>query len=230
MTQDTSQGRAQYIQNMFARIAPSYDLMNGLMTGRQDKQWRKQVIELAHPTPNAHMLDLGAGTGDLAREALRQQPSVYVMAADFTLEMMRAGQQHGRLDWASADALHLPCRDETFDAIVSGFLIRNVVDLDLALKEQYRALKSRGRLVILDTTRPKRNWLSPFIWAHMHIIIPLVGGLVSGFREAYKYLSRSTEGFLTAEQLASHMAVAGFKKVNFKRLMFGTIAIHWAER
>lgn len=230
MIQDASQGRAQYIQNMFARIAPSYDLMNGLMTGGQDKQWRKQAIELARLTPNAWLLDLGAGTGDLAREALRQQPTVRAMAADFTLEMMRAGRQRGQLDWASADALHLPCRDKTFDAIVSGFLMRNVSDLDLALKEQYRALKPRGRIIILDTTRPKRNRLSPFIWAYMHVIIPFLGGLLSGFREAYKYLSHSTEGFLTAEQLASHMVVAGFKKINFKRLMFGTIAVHWAER
>lgn len=108
--------------------------------------------------------------------------------------------------------------------------MRNVTDIQQALKEQYRALKSGGRIVILDTTRPKKNILSPFIWIHMHVIIPTVGGLLSGERDAYNYLPDTTEGFLTAEQLASRMTAAGFKNVEFKRFMFGTIAIHWGEK
>lgn len=215
---------------MFTRIAPRYDLMNRLMTGGRDVYWRQQVISLARLTPGARLLDLGAGTGDLAREALRQQPQARVSAADFTLEMMRIGQRNGDLPWSVADALSLPYRDETFDSIVSGFLMRNVIDVDLALKEQYRTLKPGGRIVILDTTRPKRNLLSPLIWLHMHVVIPLLGGLLSGFREAYRYLPNSTEGFLSAEELADRTAAAGFKSIKFKRLMFGTIAIHYGEK
>jgi len=215
---------------MFTRIAPSYDLMNRLMTGGQDVQWRKQVIRLAQLTSNARLLDLGAGTGDLAREALRQQPQARVTAADFTLEMMRVGSRNGSLPWSAADALRLPYKDETFDAVISGFLMRNVADVNLALKEQHRTLKPGGRIVILDTTRPKKNLISPFIWIHMHVIIPFIGGLFSGFRDAYQYLPNSTENFLTAEELAVRMAAAGFKNVNFKRLMYGTIAIHYGEK
>jgi demethylmenaquinone methyltransferase/2-methoxy-6-polyprenyl-1,4-benzoquinol methylase len=134
------------------------------------------------------------------------------------------------LEWSAADALNLPFKSEIFDAVVSGFLMRNVTDIQQALKEQYRVLKSGGRIVILDTTRPKKNILSPFIWIHMHVIIPTVGGLLSGERDAYNYLPDTTEGFLTAEQLASRMTAAGFKGVEFKRFMFGTIAIHWGEK
>ena len=230
MTQLTGQERAQYVQSMFTKIAHRYDLMNRLMTGGQDVRWRRDVIRRARLTPNASLLDLGTGTGDLAREALTQEPKAKVTAADFTIEMMRVGNKNGNLEWSAADALNLPFKSQIFDAVVSGFLMRNVTDIQQALKEQYRTLKSGGRIVILDTTRPKKNILSPFIWIHMHVIIPTVGGLLSGERDAYNYLPDTTEGFLTAEQLASRMTAAGFNNVGFKRFMFGTIAIHWGEK
>ena len=230
MTQLTGQERASYVQNMFTRIARRYDLMNRLMTGFQDVRWRRLVIKLAGLKPNASMLDLGAGTGDLAREALRQFPATRVAAADFTLEMMRVGARTiGPLNFSAADALRLPFANASFDASVSGFLMRNVIDLHKALEEQYRVLKRGGWIVILDTTRPKKNILSPFIWIHMHFVIPTLGGLLSGMRDAYKYLPDTTENFVTAEKMTALMASVGFKRVGFERLMFGTIAIHWAE-
>jgi demethylmenaquinone methyltransferase / 2-methoxy-6-polyprenyl-1,4-benzoquinol methylase len=230
MTRLTGQERATYVQNMFTQIAKRYDLMNRLMTGGQDVRWRRQVIQLAQLNQNSHLLDLGTGTGDLAREALAQFPRAEVIAADFTLEMMRVGQKRGMLNFSSADALHLPFRDFSFDAVISGFLMRNVIDLQKAFQEQYRVLKNGGRIVILDTTRPGKSILSPLIWLHMHLVIPALGGLLTSTKEAYRYLPETTEGFVTAEELASRMAVVGFKKVKYQRLMFGTIAIHWAEK
>jgi demethylmenaquinone methyltransferase/2-methoxy-6-polyprenyl-1,4-benzoquinol methylase len=230
MTQLTGQERATYVQNMFTRIAKRYDLMNRLMTGGQDVRLRKKVVQIAQLKPGTSLLDLGTGTGDLAREALAQVPQANVIAADFTLEMMRVGQKNGSLNFSSADALRLPFNDASFNAVVSGFLMRNVIDLQKALQEQYRVLKSGGRIVILDTTRPKKNILSPFIWLHMHFVIPALGGLLTGVKEAYRYLPETTEGFVTAEDMASRMAAVGFKKINYQRFMFGTTAIHWAEK
>ena len=232
MTQLTGQERATYVQNMFTRIAKRYDLMNRLMTGFQDVRWRKQVIHLARLTNDASLLDLGTGTGDLAREALTHasRPQAKVIAADFTLEMMRVGQKTSPLNFSCADALCLPFNDSTFDAVISGFLMRNVIDLQKGIEEQFRVLKNGGRIVILDTTRPKKNILSPFIWIHMHFIIPALGGLLTGVSEAYRYLPETTENFVTAEDMAARMMKAGFKNVNFQRLMFGTIAIHWGEK
>ena len=230
MTQLTGSERAKYVQNMFTRIAKRYDLMNRLMTGGQDIRWRKRVIELARMRNNASLLDLGTGTGDIAREALLQFPQAKIVAADFTHEMMRVGKKAGALNFSTADALRLPFNDYSFDAVVSGFLMRNVIDLQKALEEQYRILKHGGRIVILDTTRPKKNILSPFIWLHMHFIIPTLGGLLTGSRDAYNYLPDTTEGFVTAEELGTRMAIAGFKKIEFQRFMFGTIAIHWGEK
>jgi demethylmenaquinone methyltransferase / 2-methoxy-6-polyprenyl-1,4-benzoquinol methylase len=231
MPQLTSDEKSRYVQDIFTRIAPRYDLMNRLMTGGQDVRWRKEVIRLAGLHPHASLLDLGAGTGDLSREALVQQPAAHVTAADFTLEMMRAGRKSSDpFGWANADALRLPFASAAFQAVVSGFLMRNVVDHLAALREQYRVLQPGGRIVILDTTRPRRNLLSPFIWIHMHVIIPALGTLLSGQRDAYTYLPDSTEAFLTAEELAAGLAAAGFGKIGYKRLMFGTIAIHWGEK
>lgn len=230
MTQLTGHERAQYVQSMFTKIAHRYDLMNRLMTGGQDVRWRKEVIRLTKLHPHGSVLDLGTGTGDLAREMLTQYPKAQVTAADFTLEMMCVGKRSGNLNFSAADALSLPFKEHTFDAIVSGFLMRNVSDVQQTLREKHRVLKPGGRIVILDTTRPKKNWLSPFIKFHMHVIIPALGRMLSGYREAYTYLPDSTEQFLNAEELTVRMVAVGFRRVNFKRLMLGTIAIHWGEK
>ncbi len=231
MTHLKGEERARYVRQMFSQIAHRYDLMNRLMTGWQDVRWRREVITRARLSAGAHLLDLGTGTGDLAREALRRYPGLRVAAADFTVTMMRVGEaRYGKLPWVAADALQLPFAEGQFDAVVSGFLMRNVIDVLQALREQYRVLKPGGRIVILDTTQPKRNLLWPFIWVHLHVVIPVLGGLLSGRRDAYTYLPDSTEKFLTAESLAEGMRQVGFEQVGFRRLMFGTIAIHWGEK
>jgi len=225
--------RARYVQNMFSRIAGRYDLMNRLMTAGQDRSWRREVIQCLALPPQGGLLDLGAGTGDLAREALEHYPGCRPVAADFTLEMMLAGKQRpesARLRWLGADALRLPFPDETFDAAVSGFLFRNVSDIAQALAEQRRVLRPGGRIVILDTTRPPRNWMTPLINIHFHTVIPTLGRLITGEGEAYTYLPESTENFLHAEQLAERMLAAGFHQVGFRRRMLATIAIHWGTK
>ncbi|MCU0485890.1 MAG: ubiquinone/menaquinone biosynthesis methyltransferase [Anaerolineales bacterium] len=231
----TGRQRAVYVQDMFTRIAGRYDLMNRLMTGWQDIRWRKEVIRRAALPAGGHLLDLGAGTGDLAYEALRQDPACRPVAADFTLAMMQVGKHRQPVDqpfpvWSAADALHLPFHDEAFDTVVSGYLMRNVSDVPLALQEQQRVLRHGGRIVVLDTTPPSKNLFTPLINIHLKYVIPILGRLVTGQADAYAYLPDSTRSFLTAEQLASRMQQAGFQQVGFRRLMFGTIAIHWGQK
>jgi demethylmenaquinone methyltransferase/2-methoxy-6-polyprenyl-1,4-benzoquinol methylase len=231
-TDKTHPGKADSVRGMFTRIAPRYDLMNRLMTAGQDVRWRREVIRRAGLPPHARLLDLGAGTGDLAREALLQHPDCQPTAADFTLAMMLAGQGHTPpgLTWTGADAACLPFPDESFHAVVSGFLLRNVADLQRSLQEQRRVLKPGGRLVALDTTRPRRHLFTPLVQFHMHAVIPALGWLITGQRDAYTYLPNSTESFLRAEELAARLAAAGFRQVAFRRLMLGTIAIHWGVK
>jgi demethylmenaquinone methyltransferase/2-methoxy-6-polyprenyl-1,4-benzoquinol methylase len=232
MTNLPSDQRGQYVQSMFARIAPHYDRMNRLMTAGQDVRWRQEAIRRTALPQGGCLLDLGAGTGDLAAEAQRQFRGSQVIAADFTLEMMQFGRscKDASLAWSGADALHLPFPEQSFDAVVSGYLLRNVSNLPLALCEQHRVLKPGGRIVALDTTRPPRRLLSPLINFHLHTVIPTLGRLLTGETEAYSYLPESTQGFLSAEQLAARLVQAGFRQVGFRRLMFGTMAIHWGVR
>lgn len=224
--------RAHSVQSMFGRIAPRYDLMNRLMTGGMDISLRKMVIRQANLPNGGKLLDLGAGTGDLAQEAMRQYPQGKVYAADFTFGMMQVGQQHPgpKVKFTAADALNLPYEKESFDAVVSGFLLRNVVDLLSALKEQWRVLKPGGIFVALDTTRPQKSLLSPLINFHMQRVIPFLGKTITGDRDAYVYLPTTTENFLSAEELVIYLAKAGFNKILFRRVMFNTVAIHWAQK
>ncbi|MFQ3565770.1 MAG: bifunctional demethylmenaquinone methyltransferase/2-methoxy-6-polyprenyl-1,4-benzoquinol methylase UbiE [Aggregatilineales bacterium] len=225
--------RADYVQNMFDRIAGRYNLMNRLMTAGQDQRWRRFVIEKARLSPGDRLLDLATGTGDIAFEALRAVPEVQAVGGDFSLGMMRVGRRQpsgDRIQWSGADALNLPFPDETFDAVTAGYLMRNVIDIPRAFAEQYRVLKPGGRLVILDTSPPPQNLLRPFILFHLRVVIPTLGRLVSGNGDAYEYLPESTQAFKTPEELAALMRAAGFKKVAFRLFMFGTIAVHWGEK
>jgi len=203
----TGSERSHYVQNMFSRIAPRYDLMNRLMTAGQDMRWRREVIRRAELPSNGKLLDLGAGTGDLSREALRQHK-----------------------DWTSSDAHQLPFPEDEFDAIVSGFLLRNVSNLRQSLGEQYRVLKPGGKFVSLDTTPPKKNIFAPLLRFHLHTIIPTLGRLLTRHGDAYTYLPETTEIFLEPEQLAARLTETGFQHVGFARRMFGTIAIHWGQK
>lgn len=223
--------RARENQAMFARVAPRYDLMNRLMTAGMDGSWRRELIERAHLPANARVLDLGTGTGDIAHAIQQQYPDSKTIAGDYTYEMMDAGKQRGRnLMWSAADALHLPFPDGQFDAVVSGFLLRNVADIDHALREQLRVLKPNGRWVALDTTRPEKNLFYPFIQFHLQTVIPTLGRFLTGQGTAYKYLTTSTRNFLPAEDLAGRAREAGFRDVGFARRNFGTIAIHWGQK
>jgi demethylmenaquinone methyltransferase / 2-methoxy-6-polyprenyl-1,4-benzoquinol methylase len=222
--------RARYVQEMFGRIAPRYDRMNRLMTFGQDVRWRREVLQRAKLCPGDRLLDLGTGTGDLAAEAARLYPACRVTAVDFTLPMMQVGQLRypsKSLSWSAGDACRLPFEDQTFDGVISGFLLRNVIDVRLALNEQYRVLKRGGRMVSLDTTPPPRSPLAILIRFHLHAVIPTLGKIVAGSADAYQYLPQSTEAFLEPEKLAGCMVQAGFSQVAFTRRMFGTVAIHW---
>ncbi len=223
------QERAEYVQEMFARIAGRYDTMNRLMTFGQDVRWRQTVIRLANLPVGGRLLDIATGTGDIADEGRRQVPGLRAVGGDFTIEMMRAGRRlPGRagIEWTAADTLALPFPDNTFDAVTSGFLMRNVIDVPGAFREQWRVTKPGGRVVVLESSPPKDNLLKPFIRMHLNYVIPTLGRLVTGERDAYRYLPDSTQAFQGPEQLAETMRAAGFVDVSYQLFMFGTIGIH----
>ncbi|MCA9908209.1 MAG: class I SAM-dependent methyltransferase [Anaerolineae bacterium] len=225
--------RADYVQDMFDRIAARYNVMNRMMTFGQDMKWRRFVVRQTHLQPGAKLLDLATGTGDIAFEALRMIPGVIAVGGDFSLGMMRVGKRlplGKNVLWNGADALNLPYAANTFEAITAGYLIRNVYDIPRAFAEQLRVLKPGGRVVILDTSPPPHNLLRPFILFHLKYVIPTLGKLISRNADAYRYLPESTQAFKTPDELATQMRTAGFVNVGYKTFMFATMAVHWGEK
>lgn len=227
------QERAEYVQDMFARIAGRYDRMNRLMTFGQDMKWRRYVIQQAHLPANGRLLDIATGTGDIALEGLQQTPGLTAVGGDFTIEMMQAGKRlpaRAAILWTAADTLRLPFPDDTFDAVTSGFLMRNVIDVPGAFREQMRVTKPGGRVVVLESSPPKKNLLRPFIKFHLNHVIPTLGRLITGEADAYRYLPDSTQQFQNPEHLAETMRQIGLTAVQYRFFMFGAIAIHTGQK
>src|SRR5574341_810549 len=220
--------RAEYVRSMFDRIARRYDLMNRLMTFGRDRAWRKFVVKEASLPPGGCLLDVATGTGDMMFQAQQRDPQVRAVGVDFADQMMRVGQRRpgaSRFSWTRADALNLPFRDSLFDAATSGYLMRNVIDVPRAFREQMRVVRPGGRVVCLDTSPPPPNLLRPFIMLHLKYVIPLLGRLISGDRSAYKYLPESTQTFKTPDELAAMMRSVGLQDVRYRRFMFGAMAV-----
>ncbi len=229
----TGQERAQYVREMFDRIAPRYDFMNRLITAGQDVRWRRLLLKKTALPARGRLLDLGTGTGDIPLAALRAHPGLSSVGADFSEGMLRAGRAragHYEVLWLSADMIDLPFPPGIFDAVTSAFAMRNVVDLERAFGEQHRVLRPGGKVFCLDTTPPGYSLLRPVVQFYLHRVIPFLGGLIAGHREAYTYLPVSTENFLEPEVLAKSMCSVGFRDVAFRRMMFGTIALHWGAK
>ena len=225
--------RAAHVREMFGQVSGRYDLINHLITFGQGWCWRRYVITKAKLPLGGTVLDVGAGTGDIALEALRRDHSLSVVAVDFCLEMMNKGRRKPSgnvILWCKADALKLPFPDATFNAVTSGYLVRNVIDVRRAFEEQIRVVKPGGRLVCLDTSPVPSNVLRPLIMLHLKIVIPLIGYLITRNRTAYRYLSETTQAFIRPDQLESIMRDVGLKSVSYRRFMFGTMAVHMGIR
>jgi len=211
------------VRTMFDRIAPVYDVMNRVMTAGLDQRWRRETVK-AVVRPGDRVLDAACGTGDLAI-ADEKAGAAKVTGLDFSAEMLgRARKKAPQLEWIEGDMLALPFADATFDAATVGFGVRNVADLELALRELRRVLRPGGRLAILEITRP-RGPLRPFYSLWFDRVVPLLGKVLPG-GAAYSYLPESVKRFPNAEALADLMRACGFGDVRFRLLAGSIVALH----
>nr|WP_028320765.1 ubiquinone/menaquinone biosynthesis methyltransferase [Desulfatiglans anilini] len=218
---------------MFSEISARYDLMNRLMTFDRDRNWKREVIRRARLQSGHRLLDVGTGTGGIAFEAQKSCREVTITAVDFTRPMLEIGRARDRkntISWCQADALRLPFEDAAFDAVTSGYLIRNVPDPLRAFEEQMRVLKPGGRVVCLDTSPPPPGPLAPFVRFYLRRVIPFLGEIIAGNRSAYTYLPETTQAFFEPARLAALMREAGFERVSYRQFMFHTITVHTGER
>jgi demethylmenaquinone methyltransferase/2-methoxy-6-polyprenyl-1,4-benzoquinol methylase len=222
--------KRSYVRRMFGAIAPRYDLMNRLMTLGRDQIWRRTVVRLCALPRGGRLLDVATGTGDIGYEALRADSTARVVGLDLTPEMMLMGRQKQRgraFPFTEGDGLNLPFGDNTFDAAASGFMMRNVVDIKLAFAEQIRVVRPGGRVVCLEITLPRTPVLGGLIEIYFFRVVPLVGWLIGGHREAYLYLPESVAAFPPPPELKRIIESAGLRDVRYRTAMLGTIAIHW---
>jgi demethylmenaquinone methyltransferase/2-methoxy-6-polyprenyl-1,4-benzoquinol methylase len=217
---------------MFDRIAPTYDLLNHLLSANVDHRWRRRAVGLLELQGEEHILDVCTGTGDLA-VALLDGGAREVQGCDFSPEMIRLAREKAgdRIHFEVADALDLPYASESFDVATVAFGVRNYEDLDQGLRELARVIRPGGRLLILEFSRPPNPLIRGFYETYSMLVLPLIGNLVSGGADnAYAYLPRSVQAFPSAEALSDRLKKAGFASVAVHPLTGGIAAIHLATR
>ena len=217
---------------MFDGIARRYDAFNTVASLGRDESWRRLTARIAAPEPVERGLDAAAGTGKLS--AILAARARQVTALDFSAPMLARGGPElaaqglsERIHRVQGDVLALPFPDATFDCATIGFGLRNVADIPLGLREFRRTLKPGGRLAVLDIVRPRSAIGRAAYGVGFRRLMPLVGWALSGDRGAYRYLPESVERYLAPDELAAAMTAAGFAGIGYRRLMLGTIAIHW---
>ncbi len=228
--------KRKYVKQMFSDIAPFYDRVNRIISFRIDQWWRQKAIgalEIGRE-PEGQYLDLCAGTLDIASQIARQRDfRGRVIAADFAEPMLRAGLKkvsRSVVEPVTADALALPFVSDFASGAIVVFGIRNVVDLDGALREVHRVLRSSARFVILEfgvTQNPLVGWMYRLYFNHL---CPLVGNAVAHHHSAYNYLPKSVQHFPKESELARRMTEAGFESVHWRSFTFGVVALHVGEK
>jgi demethylmenaquinone methyltransferase/2-methoxy-6-polyprenyl-1,4-benzoquinol methylase len=235
-TQDARQA-SQRVRQMFAEIAPKYDLLNHLLSFNVDRAWRRALLKSLEPVlarSEAQILDLCCGTGDVLLD-LERVGRARVLGADFCHPMLVTAQKKATLkgypaEIFEADALHLPLSESSLDAISIAFGFRNLTGYAEGLEEFRRVLKPRGVLAILEFSHPRALLVRTAYGLYSRTILPLVGGVVSGSRQAYSYLPASIEKFLRADELRQMMEHAGFEYARCALLSGGIAALHTGQK
>lgn len=228
--------KGAFVREMFARIAPRYDVANRVLTAGLDEVWRRRAIARLAAPRGGRVLDLCCGTGDLVFHLLRTDPTLDVTGMDFCAPMLdrararAAKEARGTAAFVEGDAMALPFADGTFAGATMGFSLRNVVDVDRVLREVARVLQPGARFVNLDVSKaPNRIWKRMFD-LYFYGVVPLVGGLVGGSKQAYSYLPSSLTHHPNAVDLRERFTRAGFADAGFLPLMGGAIAVHYGTK
>ncbi|NTU80318.1 MAG: bifunctional demethylmenaquinone methyltransferase/2-methoxy-6-polyprenyl-1,4-benzoquinol methylase UbiE [Chloroflexales bacterium] len=224
--------KAAYVERMFSRIASGYDRVNRVMTFGLDQGWRRQVVQQVAPPVGGRSLDVGTGTGDFLPQLAAWSGDGLTVGIDFTLPMMAAGQHKldslgaHRAAFVGGDALRLPFPDGSFDAITTGFVMRNVTDIAQAFREMYRVARPGGVVACLEVSRPRNSLVRMGHRLYFEGVVPWIGQLLGGDRRAYTYLPQSARAFPSPERLAEIMSQAGWRHVTHRLYGLGAVAIH----
>jgi len=228
--------KASLVRDVFDSVAPRYDLMNDLMSGGVHRLWKTALMDWLRPGPEMDLLDVGGGTGDMAFRFI-ERGGGGVTVCDINREMLAVGRDRAldrglldRITWKEGDAENLPFDDGSFDAYITAFCLRNVTRIDKALAEARRVLKPGGRFLCLEFSRMVIPGLDKLYDAYSFRVLPTVGQVVAGDREAYQYLAESIRRFPDQETFAAMIETAGLEQVRVRNLSGGISALHSAWR
>ena len=213
---------------MFDAVAKRYDVTNDVLSLGQDRLWRRAVARALDVRAGQTVLDLAAGTGTSSEPF--HDDGARVVAADFSLGMLRAGRaRRVDLPFAAADAMRLPFQDKAFDAVTMSFGLRNVVDVDLALRELYRVTKPGGRLVVCEFSHPVWPPFRTLYVEYLMRALPAVARKVSSNPDSYVYLAESIQAWPDQRTLADRIGAVGWQQVEWRNLSGGIVALHRAR-
>ena len=229
--------KQEQVRRMFDKIAPTYDKLNHLLSLGIDRRWRRTAVDALGKFKPQQILDIATGTGDFALLMAKRIKPQHITGADISEGMMAVGREKVKQEglqelisfqWEDCTKLSFP--DGTFDAVTSAYGVRNFHDLDAGLREMQRVLRPGGHLLIVELTPPPSFPMKQLFWIYAHVVMPLIGRLISHDDSAYTYLPSSMEAFPQAEQMEVILHKAGFSKVQWKRFTFGISTMYLAEK
>jgi demethylmenaquinone methyltransferase/2-methoxy-6-polyprenyl-1,4-benzoquinol methylase len=234
---DPGEQRAAKVQELFARIAPRYDLINDLQSFGLHRYWKRRVLRLARPQPGQRALDLCCGTGDLALALVRR--GAHVVGMDFSERMLDAAQTRQSriphhhcvtLRFVRSDALQVPFFDSSFDIVTVGYGLRNLANWETGLREMQRVANPGGRLVVLDFGKPDNALWRGLYFGYLRLCVPWLGRIFCGNASAYAYILESLKHYPAQHAVAAKMRELGLVNVRIVSLLGGAMSINYSEK
>ncbi|MBO5888369.1 MAG: bifunctional demethylmenaquinone methyltransferase/2-methoxy-6-polyprenyl-1,4-benzoquinol methylase UbiE [Bacteroidaceae bacterium] len=229
--------KQEQIRRMFDKIAPSYDRLNHALSLGIDRRWRRTAVDALGIHQPQQILDIATGTGDFALLLAKRIKPQHIVGADISEGMMAVGREKVKEDglqnvisFQYEDCMQLSFPDGSFDAVTSSYGVRNFQNLDKGLQEMQRVLRPGGHLLIVELTPPPSFPMKQLFWLYAHVVMPLLGRLISHDDSAYTYLPASMEAFPQPEQMEGILRKAGFTEVQWRRFTFGISTMYLATK
>jgi len=229
--------KKEQVSKMFDRIAPTYDLLNRILSLGIDRSWRRKAVAHLQGIKLDHVLDIATGTGDVAIEIARQYHSTRILGMDLADHMLEIGRKkierrnlQNRIQFQRGDSENIPYADNTFSAVTVAFGVRNFENTLLGLKECNRVLKPQGRFIVLEFSNPKIFPFKQIYRAYFKYILPFIGKITSSDRNAYEYLFHSVQAFASGKEFVLLLKNAGFRNIRLKELTLGICTIYVAVK
>lgn len=229
--------KQEQIRRMFDKIAPSYDRLNHALSLGIDRRWRRIAVDALGKHKPQQILDIATGTGDFALLLAKRIKPQHIVGADISEGMMAVGREKVKeeglqnvISFQHEDCMQLSFPDGSFDAVTSSYGVRNFQNLDKGLQEMQRVLRPGGHLLIVELTPPPRFPMKQLFWLYAHVVMPLLGRLISHDDSAYTYLPASMEAFPQPEQMEGILRKAGFAEVQWRRFTFGISTMYLATK